>query len=75
MSVAFIGMAAAFVVMSASARPASASDAAQIADAAPKMIRLTNMPEEVYRHREELEEFVSCLGVVSRDGNGINNST
>ena len=58
-SVAFIGVAAAFVVMTASAGPAQAflGMGGKSAEATPE--RLTRMPEHIYQQREELQEFVS----------------
>ena len=59
-SVAFIGVAAAFVVMTASAGPAQAflgMRGKSAPEATPT--RLTRMPEHIYRQREELQEFVS----------------
>eukprot|EP00904_Undaria_pinnatifida_P003042 jgi/Undpi1/12739/HiC_scaffold_6.g02407.m1 len=57
-SVAFIGVAAAFMVMSASAGPAQAfpgRGGGAVADATPQ--RLTRMPEHIYQQREQLQEF------------------
>ncbi|CAM9491703.1 unnamed protein product, partial [Hapterophycus canaliculatus] len=57
MSVALIGVAAAFIVMTASAGPAQAlfGIGGQKPEAVPE--RLTKMPESVYVQREELADF------------------
>lgn len=59
---ALIGVAAAFIVMTASAGPAQAlfGIGGQKPEAVPQ--RLTRMPESVYVQREELAEFVSVVG-------------
>ncbi|CAM9190528.1 unnamed protein product [Ectocarpus fasciculatus] len=58
MSVAFIGVAAAVMMMTASAGPAQALFGIGGRKEAP-VERLTFMPESIYQEREELQEFVA----------------
>lgn len=59
-SVAFIGVAAAVMMMTASAGPAQALFGIGGRKEAP-VTRLTYMPESVYQEREELQKFVSLV--------------